>query len=117
MKSILIFLFTLLIVSLVSCRHEPVGHEITINRMKVLYTQGDIKELTFTGKGSWVLAELTDEAITSKKYGDEINHLMNQGIIIKDTDFRFMVKVVTLQQFITELKNSTGKSPEIKMIK
>lgn len=107
---------TCLMITFTSCRHEPAGLETTINRMKTLYSQGEIKEFTFIDKGTWILGELTEETLASKKYSDEINHLISQKKISRETDFRFTAKVISMEKFLEEVKQATGKAPVIRRI-
>lgn len=116
MKKKFLLIVTSLMLALTSCRHEPSGFEISINRMKILYSQGEIKEFTFIDKGSWILGELTEEVLASKKHADNINHLINQKTISKEVEFRYMAKVISLEGFVADVKETTGKFPVIRRI-
>ncbi len=79
-----------------------------------MYSQGDINEFTFIEKGTWVLAELTEEAIKSKKYSEQINYLLEKKVVSQENEFRFMVKVISKEEFIENIKGETGKIPIIR---
>lgn len=116
MGKVLAIVASFVLLCFTSCRHEPQGFETTIDQLTVLFSEGEVKEFTYVGKGSWVLAELTEEAIRSEKYTDEIDYLLNEKVITSKNEFRLMAKVISLEDFEENVRQVTGKVPVIRRV-
>jgi hypothetical protein len=95
-----------------SCQsNRPSGVETSINILKGIYESNDIKQFNYQPDGYWITAELTEDALKSDKYVANFEAYKKKYKTDDLRNFRFYVKVISLEEFKKELSNENESSP------
>lgn len=108
--------YFILIACLLVCCSDPYGQETTIGKVEDLYSKGEVESFKYFQEGSWIQVKLKEGVLRKGRHAKYIKSLMKKGEINRYSQFRFKVRIFSLEEFQRKLLLIEQTYPAIEKI-
>jgi len=105
-----------IIASLLFSCSEPTGVETTIATVERFYAEGSVERFTYYPDGSWIQVKMKDSALRKKPYAKTVKKTIENRDIDTYSEFRFKVRILSLEQFERDLFKIEMDNPNLKKV-